>query len=599
MRVADYVADYIYQQGIHHIFMVTGGGMMFLSDGVAKHPHLKAICTHHEQAAAMAAISYAKYNENLGVCYVTTGCGGINAMMGLLDAWQDNIPCLFISGQVKRKDTVYNSGLNLRQMGVQEVNIVPVVQSLSKYAVMINKPELVAYHLDKALFLARSGRPGPVWLDIPLDVQGAAIDPGALLHFSEEEKSATETVGFPTKSEIDRVYQLLKKAKMPIVVAGNGIRLGKAINEFKTFVESFQIPFVSSKLGVDLIYSEHSLYVGSIGIKGSRAGNMAVQNADLVLSIGCRLSVCSTGHEYDQFAREASIVVVDIDPIEHKKNTIKIDHFIHSDAKTFLEKLTNCPVVKSVPSWVDKCQHWKKKYPVYQAEYSTSQEGINLYHFIHCLGKVLNEDAVVVSDAGSAGYVTTQAMQFKQGQRSIYSGGQMEMGYTLPATIGVSFVEKKAIVIGITGDGSFQMNIQELQTIVHYDLPIKLFVWNNDGYLSIRATQRKFFEGRFIGTDQTCGVSFPSIEKIAAAYGIQYERLDDSNRLEDELERVLNHPKAVLCEVMCIRDQDIVPTVASIRKDDGTMVSRPLEDMYPFLGRVEFRKEMIVKPIDE
>ncbi len=599
MRVADYIADFIYQQGVEHIFMVTGGGMMFLSDGVAKHKNLKAVCTHHEQAAAMAAMSYSRYNENLGVCYVTTGCGGINAMMGLLDAWQDNIPCLFISGQVKRKDTIYNSGLNLRQIGVQEANIIPVVKSLSKYAVMVNKPELIAYHLEKAVFLAREGRSGPVWLDIPLDVQGAEIDKKSILHFNNEEKSITETESIPTRNEVELVYQLLTKAQRPIVIAGNGIRLGKAISEFKNFIESFEIPYVSSKLGIDLLHSEHPLYIGSIGIKGSRAGNMAVQNADIILSIGCRLSVCSTGHEYDKFAREACKIVVDIDPVEHKKNTIKIDHFIHSDAKIFLKKLTQCPLAKSKSSWVEKCRHWKEKYPVYLKEYSDSGEGINLYHFIHCLGNVLNDDAIIVSDAGSAGYVATQAMQFKKGQRSVYSGGQMEMGYTLPASIGVSFVNKKAAVIGITGDGSFQMNIQELQTVIEYDLPIKLFVWNNDGYLSIRATQRKFFEGRFIGTDPTCGVSFPSIEKIAAAYGIQYERLDDSHSLEEGIKKVLTHPKAVLCEVICIRDQEIVPTVASVRKEDGTMVSRPLEDMYPFLDRTELKEEMIVKLIDE
>lgn len=599
MRVADYVADYIYSSlGVQDVFMVAGGGLMILSDGIACHPNLHAVCAHHEQASAMAAVSYAKYNEQFGVCYVTTGCGGTNAITGLLNGWQDNIACLFVSGQSKRKETIRNSGLNLRQFGVQEADIIAIVQSLTKYAVMINKPELTAYHLEKAVFLAKSGRPGPVWLDFPLDVQGVEIDPDTLVHFSPEDL-VTGELGLPTNSEIAEVVGLINQAQRPIIIAGQGVRLAKAIPALEEFIQKFQIPVVTPMLGTDLLPSAHPLLIGRIGNKGNRAGNFAVQNSDLVISIGSRLSVSSTGHEYEKFARKAKIVVIDIDSVEHKKNTVHIDRFIHADARLFLEKITVFPARLPNVVWLDKCQHWKVKYPVCLPEYTDDSKGINLYYFIDSLSSVLPESAVVVCDAGSAGFMTRQAIQLRRGQRAIFSGGQMEMGYTLPATIGISFARGKRQVIGITGDGSFQMNIQELQTIVYYDLPIVIFVWNNNGYLSIRATQSKFFEGRFIGTDSSCGVSFPNLEKIANAYGLKYYRLEHSHNLSEQIKEILVYPKAVLCEVMCNPDQEVMPIVSSLRREDGSMVSKPLEDMYPFLDREEFRKEMLIPPVDE
>ena len=595
LRVADFIADYIYNLGVHDVFMVSGGGMMFLSDGIVCHPHLNAVCTHHEQAAAMAAVSYARLNENLGVVYVTTGCGGTNALTGLLGAWQDSTPCLFISGQSKRKETVRNSGLPLRQLGVQEADIISIVGSLTKYAVMVNDPMEIAFHLDKAVYLAKSGRPGPVWLDVPMDVQGAEIQPNMLKRYSPEvEVRQNKTT--PTAGEIAQVATLLKASRRPVIVAGQGIRLSKSISQFKTFIEAFQIPFVVSRLGIDCLPSAHPLYIGRIGNKGDRAGNFAVQNADLVLAIGSRLSVSSTGHEYHAFAREAKIVVVDIDPIEHQKKTVRIDLFVESDVARFLEKLASVPERLDTHEWVRKCKEWKTKWPVCLSHYG--QKGpVNLYHFVNALSRQLKPDAVVVSDAGSSFYVCSQALQLKEGQRYITSGAQADMGYSLPATIGVSVARNKGGVIGVTGDGSLQMNIQELQTVVHYDLPIKLFVWNNAGYLSIRATQTKFFKGRLIGTDKTSGVSFPNLERIAHAYGIHYVRIADNLETDDRIREVLDYPRAVICEAMCDRNQEIIPSVASHKKPDGTMVSRPLEDMYPFLDREEFGREMIVPPI--
>jgi acetolactate synthase-1/2/3 large subunit len=596
-RVADYIANYVYEQGVKEVFMVSGGGQMFLTDGIVQHRRLKAVCNHHEQASAMAATAYAKYKESLGVAFVTTGCGGTNTITGLLGAWQDNASCLFISGQSKRKETVRNSGLPLRQFGVQEADIISIVQSITKYAVMVNDPNEIAYHLDKAVYLARSGRPGPVWLDIPLDVQGALVDENALRRFSKEEITE-QYKEEPERGEIKKVIDLVQKAKRPIIIAGQGIRLAKAIPEFKTFVETYKIPVVFSRLGIDILPSDSPFHIGRIGNKGDRAGNFAVQNADLVLAIGSRLSVSSTGHEYKQFAREATIVVVDIDPIEHRKNTIRIDLFVNADAKKFLQQM-RLKVPPDTSDWLKKCQEWKNKWPVCLPAYAKETRGINLYYFVDRLSMKLKRDSVVVADAGSAFYVTAQGIKLKEGQRCILSGGQAEMGNTLPATIGVSVAKDFGEVMGITGDGSFQMNIQELQTIVYNKLPVKIFVWNNDGYLSIRATQSKFFEGRFIGTDKTSGVSFPDTERIAKAYGIRYFKISESSKLDETLENILACQEPVLCEVICLRDQEVVPTVSSYKKADGTLISKPLEDMYPFLDRAEFLSNMIVKPLSE
>ena len=597
MRVTDYIADYVYKLGVHEVFMFSGGGMMFLSDGLAKNKKLKKICAHHEQAVAMAAVSYAKYKGTIGVAYLTTGCGGTNAITGVLNGWQDNTPCLFISGQSKRKETVRNSGLKLRQFGVQEADIIPIVESITKYSVMVNDPEKIAYHLDKAVFLACSGRPGPVWIDVPMDVSSAIIDEKNLERFSAQEVKKTYREE-PTSEEIIKFKQILASAKRPIIIAGQGIRLSKAIPLFRKFVEKTNIPVVASRLGFDLLPTEHPLFVGCIGNKGTRAGNFAVQNADLVIAIGSRLSVSTTGHEYSTFAREAKIIVVDIDPEEHKKNTVRIDFFINADAGKFLKKIQTIKLPEHT-EWIKKCQHWKRKYPACLPEYGKVKGGINLYYFIDTLSKKLKDDSVVVGDAGSAVYVPPQSLKLKDGQRYITSGGQAEMGYTIPACVGISIARQRGEVIGITGDGSFQLNIQELQTIVHCDLPVKLFVWNNGGYLSIRATQTKFFEGRLMGADETSGVSFPSLRKVAKAYGIQYYKASTSNKLADVIEKVMQYPKAVICEVMCLRDQQIVPTVSAYTKEDGSLVSKPIEDMYPFLNREEFINEMLIKPLSD
>lgn len=597
MRVTDYVANYIYDVlQVPDVFMLTGGGAMFLNDGVAKHDKLKVICNHHEQACAMGAVAYSKYTNKIGVAYVTTGCGGTNAITGVLDAWQDSTQALFISGQVKKKETCYNTDLPLRQFGVQEADIVSVVKSITKYAIMVNEPNEIAYHLEKACYLAKSGRPGPVWIDIPLDVQGATIDTDNLKHFSEDElvNDYKEDI---SNDEIKEIIDMLSKAKRPMIIAGNGIRLSGTVDEFNKFVDGFNIPVTASYLAIDLMDTSSDKFIGRLGTKGDRAGNFALQNADFVLVLGSRLSVALTGFEYDLFMRDAKVVVIDIDVKEHQKNTVRIDKFVNANLKNFFKKINEKSVILDIKDWISKCNYWKDKWPVALERYE-SEEKINKYTFIDHLCKFLKDDTAVVSDAGSSYYVTSQALKIRGNQRYITSGAQADMGFTMPAAIGTCFA-KNGEVVGITGDGSFQMNIQELQTIVHYNLPLKLFVWNNNGYLSIRATQRKFFEGRAIGTDKDSGISFPEIEKIALAYGIKYFIAKEVSELDLVLESVMKYNGPVLCEIMCPENQEIIPATASLRRDDGTMVSKPLEDMYPFLSREEFKKEMINKPLEE
>jgi acetolactate synthase I/II/III large subunit len=597
VRVADLIVDFIYKLGVDTVFTLTGGGAMFLNDAVAAHPQMKAVCNHHEQACAMAAVGYAKLRNGYASAIVTTGCGATNAITGLLDAWQDNVPCIFVSGQVKRKETCHNATVSLRQFGVQEADIIPVVQSLTKYAVMINDPQEALFELEKAAFLARSGRPGPVWIDVPLDVQGALVDSQLLRHYVPKPDLAAKPV--PSEDDLGALREKLATAKRPIIIAGNGIRLGEAIEPFMALVEHTEIPVVVSYLGVDLLPSHHPQYVGRLGVKGDRAGNFAVQNADLVISIGCHLSVALTGFEYDLFAREAKLVVVDIDPDEHRKNTVKIDQFIHSDVAAFFSKLSPPAPMEGWVGWGEACRKWREHWPVCSPHYADSKEGINKYYFIEKLKDHLKHDSVVVSDAGSSYYVTSQALKIRDQQRYVTSGAQADMGFTLPAAIGVSVAKAGGEVVGITGDGSLQTNIQELQTLVHHQFPVKLVVWNNNGYLSIRATQRKFFAGRELGTDARSGVSFPSTEKIAAAYGISFHRVSEPALLDAALAQLMAASGPMILEVMCPPNQEIIPTASSKKMPDGRMQSKPLEEMYPFLDRAEFLANMIVKPLDE
>jgi len=594
IRVVDYIADKICELGVKDVFTLTGGGAMFLNDCVAKHPDLRAICNHHEQACAMGAVGYAKYTNNFGVVMVTTGCGSTNALTGLLEAWQDNVKCLFISGQVNKSQATYGINLPLRQLGVQEANIVDVVRPICKYTNMITDPDRIRFEVEKAIHIASEGRPGPVWLDIPLDVQGAYIDVEECLPYPKRPNMHIKKE--ITEAETKSLAEMFDKSDRPILLIGNGVRLADATEDLKNFVERYNIPTVATFLGVDLLESDHPLMIGRVGIKGNRAANFAMQNSDLLITVGTRLGVPVTGYNYDTFAREAKIVVVDIDREEHQKKTIKIDKLIGADAKNFLQNTTFNK--RSDQQWSDTCLRWKESWRICNPDWNKNNEGIDLYYFMDRLSKNNKENAVVVSDAGSAYYVPSQFLDIAPGQRHITSGAQADMGFTIPAAIGVSVAKDDTEVVGITGDGSFQTNVQELQTIKHYNLPIKLFVWNNHGYLSIRTTQRKFFDGRFIGVDADSGVSLPDIKKITDAYGLKYFKIETIEELDSGIQEVLNYEGPVVCEVLCQKWQEVVPTLISTKTKDGRIVSRPFEDMYPLLTREEFYDNMIIEPIN-
>ena len=599
MRVADFVAKFILEElGVEHVFTLTGAGIMHLTDGLASNKKLKTICPHHEQTASMALEAYSRATENFGVGIFTTGPGSTNAITGLAGAWQDSVPCLFISGQVKVAEASSQTGIKkLRQFGVQELDIIPIVESITKYAITVTEPEKIRYELEKAVHIAKSGRPGPVWIEIPMDIQSAIIN-------DDLEKFVTEQKEKPKidKNQIELIVELLQKSKRPIIISGQGVRISGAIELLSKLVKLFKIPVVTPYLGIDTIRHDEESYIGKTGVKGERAANLAMQNSDLILSIGSSLHVSVIGYNYQQFAREAKKIIVDIDEITHSKRTINIDQFVHGDARDFLnlllEQLTDENSL-NYASWLEKCNDWKEKYPTCLPEYKNTKNEVNSYFFIDQVCKNSKEGDIFVADAGGTFYAVSQAVTLtKPNQRYIPSSAMATMGYSLPAAIGISAATGNR-VISFTGDGSLQQNIQEFQTLIEYNLPVKLFVLNNDGYHSIRTSQTNYFEKRYIGESSKSGISFPDTVKIAEVYGIKAFRINQPSEINAVVNQVLDYDGPVICDVIVPREQEIIPTVASRVNDDGSMSSRPLEDMYPFLDRKEYKNNLFVKEVDE
>lgn len=597
MKLSDYIVHFLETQGLEDVFMLSGGGCQHLIDSFGRSKKISYTCMHHEQALSMATEAYGRRTGKLGVAVVTSGPGATNAVTGLLGAWQDSSPCIFFSGQVKRVHTLYNNNIaGLRQFGQQEANIIPIVSSITKYAVMINDPQKIRYHLEKAMYLAKNGRPGPVWIDVPLDVQNSIIDETKLVGFIPDNSLKFEV----NPLDVVNVIQKLKVSKRPVIVAGQGVRISCGCEEIRELVEKYKIPVVNSFLGIDILEGNHPCNIGRIGVSGTRAGNFTMQNADLLLVIGSRLSVSTIGFEPQMFAREAYKIVVDVDQIEHSKPVVTIDKFIKADAKNFLqlllEKAKDCNFDFS--SWLEKANNWKKMFPVILKEYDEDKDGINYYKLIDLINQNMTNDMTVVADAGSAFYVTCQTIDLKKGQRFVPSGALATMGYTLPASIGVSKATQNGKVIGVTGDGSFQQNIQELAVLKANHLPIKLFVVNNQGYLSIRRSQRKNFKENYVAEGPKSGVTFPDFKKVAEAYGIEYCIVKTVEEAKQVLPKVIHNNNAVLIEVISQEMQDMAPYSSTIRQPDGSLSSRPLEDMAPFIDRDLFYREMIVKPID-
>lgn len=596
MKVSDYIVDFLEKQGLTDVFMVTGGGCMHLVNSFGNSRKIKYWCTQHEQAAAMAAEGYAKLKNNLCAVLTTSGPGATNTITGVLDCFQDSTPVIFISGQAKSRQTVFNADIpGLRQFGVQEANIVPIVQSITKMAVEINDSRKIRYYLEKAVWTAKSGRPGPVWLSIPLDIQSANVDPKELEGFSSDEVEKRS----PSDREIQYVLDTLEHAERPVIIGGHGVRLSGACELLDELVTKLQIPVVTPFMGIDILPGNHACNIGRVGTKGTRAGNFTMQNADVIISIGSRLSVSVVGHEYELFAREAKRIAVDISREEHLKQTIELDKMICCDAKQFISMLLKKADHLHVHTkWLDVCKHWKEKYPVIIDAYSDDSNGINYYKFIDILNHDVSANMPVVSDAGSAFYVVAQAIDLKPGQRHITTGGTATMGFSLPAAIGVAAAEPASTVLAITGDGSFMQNMQELEVLRFHNMNVKVFIMNNGGYFSIHQTQQKFFDGNFVGESGKSGISFPDMKKVAAAFNIKYYKLSTIMESEKNLPEILKTKGPAIIEVIVTPDMEVIPTNASSMRADGSLVSKPLEDMYPFLDRNEFLDNMMVEPVN-
>lgn len=589
MRVSDWIVSYLYDAGVKDVFLLTGGGMMFLTDALACHEKIRKICCHHEQAAAMAAVSYAKY-RGLGACFVTTGCGGTNTVTGVLHAWQDSTPCVFISGECNRDQTIASRPTKIRQLGPQEADMPPIVESITKYAVTIDDPALTAYHLEKALYLATHGRPGPVWLSVPMDVQEAEIGDGAALRRFTPQNGAGGALE-NWEADAEKAVRMLREAKRPVVLAGHGVRLSGMNDVLTEIVRRARIPLTVTKLGLDYMPHQDGLYMGMAGTRGTRSGNFAIQRSDVLLVLGSRLAPTMTGYNYDLFAPDAAIIAVDIDAEEHGKGTVKIDRLIHADLKRFLPYLKDRDLGDH-SEWADMCAGWKEKVALITPDRFEDADGVSMYAFIDLLNKHLEDRDVVVTDSGQTSVVTPQAIALNgKYQRFICGGAQGEMGFAVPGAIGAQ-AGCGGRVICVTGDGSFQLNLQELQTIVHHQMPVKLFVWNNGGYMSIRGHQKSVFHERYLGVGAQSGVSFPDLEKLGGAYGIPYYRGGSIRELRIALPEIMGRQGPALCEVLCKFEEPVVGSVSTKRLPDGRRISMSLEDMFPFIDRDLYREIM-------
>ncbi len=599
--VAKYIADFFAARDIKNVFMVTGGGAMFLNDAFGHQSELHCLYNHHEQACAIAAESFARIHNKPAIACVTTGPGGTNALTGVLGAWLDSIPMIVISGQVRFDTTVRSTGLPLRQLGDQEFDITQAARAMTKFAEMITDPLEIRRCLEEMLYLATHGRPGPVWLDVPINIQSATIETEQLKPFAL--RDSVKAIEQPKYDEslTATILERIKNAKRPVFNVGNGIRIAGAYKEFLRVVEKLNIPVVTGWDSIDLIADEHPLYAGRAGIMGDRAGNFAVQNSDLLLSIGSRLSLRQVGFNYKTWAREAFVIANDIDQIELKKPTLHVELPVWADAKDFLVALdTALPNEKFTDNaeWIDQCRKWRQKYPVVQPKHFDQRGEVNVYAFIQKLSSKLGENQITVVGNGSACVVGSHAHVIKRGSRFITNSGVAAMGYDLPAAIGACIGSKQEI-INITGDGSIMMNLQELETISFNRLPIKIFLINNRGYHSIRQTQSNYFQPPRVGVGVDSGdLGFPNFEKIAAAFELPYFRIDDNQKLDTTLDEVLSKDAPLICEVVVDINQTFEPKAAARKLSDGTMVSATLENLAPFLPREEFLSNLFIKPAE-
>lgn len=606
MKLSDYVVRFVAEQGVRHVFLVTGGGAMHLNHSLACEPAIDAVCNSHEQASAICAEGYAKATNHLGVCMVTTGPGGTNAVTGVAGAWLDSTPMLIISGQVKRPDRMFDTDgrpLGMRQLGVQELDIVSIVKPITKYAVTILDPKDIRYHLEKAIHIALHGRPGPVWIDIPLDVQASPIEAPETLRAFNPNELAESSGDVSLENEVGRLIEKLNGSERPLLFAGNGIRLAHAEKEFEELRTLLGIPTVATWCAADLVPSNDPLYVGRPGSVAARGANFALQNSDFLLAIGVRLDFAITGYAPQNLARGAHKAVVDIDRAELNKLHPHVQQPIQSDAKRFLTELLRQKDSIRLPShsaWDMRCANWKTRYPVVTEEHRKPHGPVSVFNLAEVIGtEVKPEDRLVVGNSGSAIEIYLLAFPTLHSQRLFHTAGLGAMGYAIPMAIAVATANPGREVVAVDGDGGFMFNIQELETIRRLQLPIKFFVLNNDGYASIRASQKAYFGESKLGSDRSNGLTVPSLAEVGKAFGLSATIIKNQENLRGDVRRVLEMKGPVVCDVNVIPDEMRAPRLQSYQKPDGSFVSKPLEDLFPFLPREEFLANMIVEPLPE
>lgn len=585
IKLSDYIAKRLKEiYNVEHFFMVSGGGAMHLNDSLGR--FIPYTANHHEQACAIAAEGYARVNQKLAVVNVTTGPGGLNCMNGLFGQWTDSVPVLYISGQVKYTTTMASCPqILLRQLGDQEVDIISCVKPLTKYAKMVTEPNEIKYHLDRAIFEATTGRFGPVWLDIPMNVQGAIIEEYELVEFVPPALEQNNDL------KIEEVISKLQQAKRPLIVAGNGLRLSKQENEFLGLLEKTDIPIVTTFNCVDILPSDHKNFCGRIGTVGQRAGNFTLQNADVILFLGTRNNIRQVSYNWENFAKKAYKIVVDIDKAELEKPLVKADLAVCADLKEFLPELIEKFPKLDCGEWLKFSKQLLEKYNYKNTEeYHSKGDVINVYDFVHQLTEAMSAGDVMVAGNGSACVCAHQTAVVKPNQRIFWNSGDASMGYDLPAAIGACYEAKK--VICLTGDGSIMMNLQELETIAYNKLPVKIFVINNSGYSSIRQTQRNFFNGHMTGSGEDSGVGMPNFCKLAEGFGLGHFCISNPAKMQDKIKQVLEKEGAILCEVMVEKEYAFLPKLSAKKLADGTMISPSLEDMYPFLDRNEYKEDL-------
>ena len=592
MRLADFVIQYLKSKNVKNFFSVTGRGTLFLNDALARDKDIKSFFFHHEQSAAYAAITTPNINGNISCCMVSTGCASTNTITAVLSAWQDSLPVIFLSGQNFLNETTNFKKKNIRTYGQQEADIIKIIKPITKYSKMITDPMQIRYELDKAFFYANNKIKGPVWLDIPLDIQNSRLDNKKLKSFSKKYE-----IEKCTSKLINKVFSEIKSSNRPAVLIGSGVKNAKCIEEFKKFVNKYQIPVVYTSSGPSILGSEYKYSIGSIGSQGcSREGAFTVQNCDLLIVLGSRLNSLTIGLDVEKFARNAKKIIIDIDKNEYEKNKFKNSKLILSDLGFFLKKMNERKIIIRWNEWFLKCLNWKKIFKDKKDILNNSQK-INLYELSDVLSKTLPSNSVFICDSGFIDVILPTNIRFKKKQICIHPVSQGSMGFALPAIIGAYSVKKNNIV-SVIGDGSIMMNLQELQTIKYYNIPAKIFIINNKMYGIIRRRQKELFRGRTIGTDNTNGVASPDFRKISKAFDIKYKLIKTKKNLASEINNVLKEKETVICEIVADENQEYIE-IGYAKNKKGEIVRRPLEDQKPFLDRNIFLREMIIDPIDQ